>query len=265
MGGAGALALGGAGKAAGKVAESLPNMIKGLFSESTPESLVQAVQKPHDILENAANELYGQVRNTIKKRDIKIPISEDLLEQAKEYFPKNERSYKDLLERAKSGDYEAIHDIQSSLYRKGTKALSSDDLAVENQGEDIIDLRDKINENLTNHLIKEGHVDVAHVLSQGKKLYSQLKKTYFHPNLRKAVGKMVQNDLRIVPENPEKVFQQNSVPMRNFLEQHPEAKKHLENLESKNKAHKALKKLLYTSGGTGASIAGAKAIYDLFK
>lgn len=265
MGGTGALALGGAGKIAGKVGEKVPKFLRGLFSESTPEALVSSVQKPHDILERSADELYGQVESAINKRNIKIPIKEQYLDQASEYFPKNTRSYKDLIDRAKKGDYEAIHKIQSSLYKKGTKALASDDLAVENQGEDILDLRDKINDDSSSYLIKEGHLDVAHVLSQAKKIYSQVMRTYYPKNLRSAIGKMVNSELRLVPDNPQRIFKQNSVPMKRFLEDHPEAAKHVKELAEKEAASKLLKKILYTSGGTGAGIAGGKAIYDLFK
>lgn len=258
-----ALGLGAAGKVAGKVAGKLPKFIKSLFSPSTTEDLVQAVQKPHDTLQNAADELYGQVQGAINGRKIKIPISEELLEQAKEHFPKNTRSYNELLERAKAGDYDAIHKIQSSLYKKGTKALSSDDLAVENQGEDILDLRNKINDELTNKLIQEGHLDIAHVLSQGKKLYSELQNTYFPKHLRKGIGKLVHPETRLVPENPENLFKENSVPMKAFLEKHPEVKKHSENIRAKKEAEETLKKILLRTGGAGATIAGTKALYDL--
>ncbi len=49
--GAGAgVALGGLGKVAGKAVDKVPDVIKGLFNKSTPESIVKAVQKPHDLL-----------------------------------------------------------------------------------------------------------------------------------------------------------------------------------------------------------------------
>ncbi len=261
----GALALGGAGKVAQKAAEKVPEFMSGLFNSSTPELLAESVQKPHDVLQSSANELYGQVRNAIKNRNIQTPINPEIIEQVKEYFPKNARSYKDLLERAQNGDYEAIHKIQSSLYKKGTKAISSDDLAMENQGEDILDLREKINEELNNHLIQGGHLDIAHVLSQGRKLYSELQNTYFPKNLKKAIGKMVHPDIRHVPENVEKIFTENSKPMREFLERHPEVAKHVQNLVKKNKAQKRLNSLIMKGGGAGVATLAGKTIYDLFK
>jgi len=271
LGAGGALALGGAGKVASKVFEKAPKMIKGLFSESTPESLIESVQKPHDVLERSASELYDQVKNAIKKRRITFSKLEKnnpldaLIDQAKEYFPQRTTATRDLFERAKKGDYDAIHNIQSSLYKKGTKQLSGDTLVNENEGEEILDLRKRINDHITNHLIKEGHLDIAHALEQGKKLYYQLQKTYYDKRLPKGIGKLVHPELRIVPENPESLFKQNSVPMKRFLESHPDAAKHIEGLKSKSEAKKALTKLLYKTGGAGVTIAVGKSIYDLIK
>ncbi len=268
IGAGGALALGGAGSAAGKVAgkvgEKIPPFLRGLASKSTPEELVAAVQKPHDKLQSTADELYGQVRQAVKKRDIKIPMRDEHLSQIAEILPKT-RASRQLIDKAKTGDYEAVHELQSHLYKKGTKGLASDDIALENQGEEILDLRDKINDDLEKHLIKEGHIDVAHVLKQGKKTVAQLKNTYFPQHLRKGIGKMVHKDLRIVPENPEKLFSQNSVPMKDFLAKHPEVAKHTTGIKEKKEAMDALNSLFMKGAGAGGATLVGKTVYDLFR
>ena len=268
LGAGGALALGGAGKlagkAGGKVGEKLPAFLRGLSNKSTPEALVEAIQKPHDKLQSTADELYGQVRGAMKKRDIKIPVRDEHLEQVTEILPKTRASRK-LIDAAKSGDYEAVHKLQSHLYKKGTKGLASDDIALENQGEEILDLRDKINDDLEKHLLKEGHIDVAHVLKQGKKAHKQIMDTYYAPNLRKGIGKMVQSDLRLVPEKPENLLNQNSVPMKDFLGKHKEAAKHAQGIKEKEAALKALNGLFMKSAGAGGTAYIGKSIYDLFK
>lgn len=268
LGAGGALALGGAGKVIGKAAskagDKLPPFLRGLSSKSTPEALVEAVQKPHDTLQSTADELYGQVRNAVKKRGITIPVKDEHLAQVTEILPKT-RASRQLIEKAKSGDYEAVHKLQSHLYKKGTKGLASDDIALENQGEEILDLRDKINDDLERHLLKEGHIDVAHVLRQGKKTHKQIMDTYYPKNLRKGIGKMVQSDLRLVPENPEKLFSQNSVPMKDFLAKHPDAAKHTQGIKEKEAAMKALNKLFIGTGLAGGTATGTKMLYDLFK
>lgn len=268
LGAGGALLLGGAANVAGKVGkkveDKLPAFLRGLSSKSTPEALVESVQKPHDKLQSTADELYGQVRSAVKKRGIKIPVKDEHLNQIAEILPKT-RASKKLIEKAKSGDYEAVHELQSHLYKKGTKGLASDDIALENQGEEILDLRNKINDDLEHHLIKEGNLDVAHVLRQGKKTYKQIMDTYYPKNLRKGIGKMVQSDLRLVPEKPEKLFSQNSVPMKDFLDKHPEAAKHTQGIKEKEKAIKDLKKIFLSTGIAGGTLSGGKMLHDLFK
>jgi hypothetical protein len=268
LGAAGALALGGAGKLAGKIGqktgEKLPEFMRGLTSKSTPEALVAAAQKPHDVLQNTADELYGQVRSAIGKRDIKIPVNEDYINQAHEILGKT-RANRKLIDAARSGDYEAVHELQSHLWKKGTKGSESQDLALENQGEEILDLRDKINDDLEKHLITEGHADIAHVLKQGKKVFAELKDTYYHKNLPKGIGKLVHPELRKVPKNPENLFDENSVPMKRFLAKHPEVAKHSQGILEKEKALKSLNSIfLKGAGGSAIGLAG-KGLYDLFK
>ena len=261
LGAAGALALGGAGTIAGKAGEKLPAFMRGLTNKSTPEAIVSATQKPHDVLQNTADELYGQVRSAINKRGVKIPVNETYLNQVADILPKTRASAK-LIDAARSGDYEAVHDLQSHLYKKGTKGIASDDIALENQGHEIIDLRDKINDDLEQHLLKEGHIDIAHVLKQGKQAYARLMDTYFHKNLPKGIGKMVHQDLRLVPKNPENLFSQNSVPMKRFLEQHPDVAKHAQGIMEKEASMKSLNKILKAGAGTGGLTYLGKSIYD---
>jgi hypothetical protein len=268
VGAGGALALGGLGnvaqKVGSKVSETIPAFLRGLSSKSTKKDLVSAIQKPHDLLESSANELYGQVNQAIKNRNINIPMKPEFLAQAREYFPRK-TSVDELFDKAKAGDYKAIHKIQSSLYKKGTKQLAGDDLVSENEGEEIIDLRDRMNDFLEDHLIKEGHLDVAHVLKQGKNSFAELMNTYFPKHLRKGIGKMVHPELRLIPKNPENLFAEDSVPMRNFLEKHPEAAKHALGVQEKKEANKMLKKLLLGSVYSTAGAGGAASLYNLFK
>jgi hypothetical protein len=268
LGAAGALALGGAGKLAVKTGSALatkvPEFLRGLTNESTPEALVESVQKPHDILQNTANKLYGYVRDAIQKRQLSIPVKQEYLDQATEILPKD-RATKKLIANASTGDYNAVHDLQSQLYKKGTSASLSNDIAVQNQGEETIDLRNKINEDLENHLIQSGNVDIAHVLDQGKNIYRQLKSTYYNKELPSGIGELVHPDIRLIPENPENLFTQNSLPMKQFLKEHPEAAKHSQGIREKKAALKALRNILIGSGVAGGATAGIKTLYDFLQ
>lgn len=268
LGATGGVALGAAGKVASQVGKAvgtkLPALIRGLTNESTPEALVQAVQKPHDILSNTAEQLYDYVKGAIKKRNLSIPVKPEYISKAEEILPKT-RASKKLIEDAKSGDYNAVHDLQSQLYKKGTAGLASDDIAMQNQGDEILDLRNQINDDTKNHLMQTGHVDIAHVLEQGKRVYKKLMDTYYNKNLPTSVGKMVQSDLRLVPENPEKIFQQDSVPMRRFLKAHPEAARHVQGVTEKEAAKKALTNIFTNTAKVGGAGYVGKTLFDLLK
>lgn len=268
LGAAGALVLGGAGKAAGKIGSAIgtkiPELFRGLTNESTPEMLVKSVQRPHDVLSDTADQLYGYVKDAIKRRNVAVPIKPEYIQQAQQMLPKTRATQK-LIQDAQTGDYDAVHDLQSHLYKKGTKGLSSDDIANENQGEEILDLRSKINDEVKDHLIKSGHVDIAHVLEQGKAVYKKLMDTYFNKKLPKSIGKLVHSESRLVPKKPENMFDQNSKPMTEFLQQHPETKQHIQGVKEKQAAKEALGSLLGTTAKIGGVGYVGKSLLDLLK
>lgn len=263
---AGALALGGAGKLGSaivsKASQKLPAILRGLTNESTPQALVESVQKPHDLLENTANTLYNQVRGAIQRRGIKVNVKPETLNEISEYPSMQTKTHKELINDAKSGDYEALHKLQSSLYRVGSKDMLNDDSVINTRGENILDLRNRINKELEGSLIQQGHADIAHVLRQGKNIYKQLQDTYFNKDLPKGIGKLVESDIRLVPENPEDLFSQNSLPMKRFLKQHPETAQHVQGIKEKEYAKKSLRNILIGSGVAGGATAGIKTLYD---
>jgi hypothetical protein len=268
LGAAGALTLGGAGKLAGQVGSAIgtkiPEFLRGLTNESTAKALTDAVQKPHDLLNNTADKLYGYVKDAINRRGISIPVKPEYIQKAEEILPKT-RASKKLISDATSGDYNAVHDLQSQLYKKGTSGLASDDIALQNQGDEILELRNDINNDIKNHLIKSGHIDIAHVLEQGKGIYKKLMDTYYNKNLPTGIGKMVQSDLRLVPEEPEKLFAQNSKPMDKFLQQHPEAARHVKGIKEKEAAKKALNNIFANTAKIGGVGYVGKSLFDLLK
>jgi hypothetical protein len=231
----------------------LPGMAKTLFSKYKPENMVHAVQKGHDVLENEAKSLYDFVRNEIKPRGmIKFKIDSNVLDEAESMLPKT-RSYKKLLEDARQGDYDAIHKLQSDLGKKGHKKLSSDFGAENDEGEEMLDTREKINESTQNLLEKEGHTDLVNALKQGRNKWKNLKELYYS---RPSIAQMVERDLRLIPKNPENVFSEKSKPMARILEAHPEILEMLElgkNKEGLKKLLKAAKIGTAATGLTGTS------------
>ena len=143
--------------------------------------------------------------------------------------------------------------------------MLNDDSVVETRGENLMDLRQRINNELESNLLQQGHADIAHVLQQSKSIYKKLMNTYYNKNLPNAVGKLVQSDLRLVPEKPEDLFNQNSKPMQKFLKEHPEAARHAQGIKEKQAATKALGKIFGTTAAAGGVGYVGKSIYDLLK
>ncbi len=253
----------GVGKLAGKAANKVAPFMRGLTNDSTEQKLIEAVQKPYDALSNSADQLYGFVKDEIGKRNVSIPIKEEYLDKAKEILS-NTRPNRKLIDAAKSGDYDAVHKVQSHLWQKGTKAAASGDIAKEKEGEEILDLRDMMNEDAYNHLIKTGNIDISHALKQGRDVYHTLKDTYFNKNLPKGIGKLVHPELRLVPKDLRGLFSQNSVPMQKFIEQHPDVATHIKGITEKEEAKKLLNSLM-KYGAAGAAGATGVAGYDFLK
>jgi hypothetical protein len=267
LGAAGAVTLGGAAKVGSSVANQVPVFLRGLTNDATPKSLFQAIQKPHDILSNTADELYDYVRRTIKKRNVNVNINPNTLDEILDYPTMQSKTHKELVDRAKLGDYDAIHKLQSSLYKKGSKDLLNEDAVIETRGENTLDLRNRINKELENDLTQKGHGDITHVLRQGKNTFKKIMDTYYNKNLREAggkgIGKLVNEDLRVEPKNATSLLDTTSKPMNVFLKQHPEAAQQFKGLQEKNAAKKALKDIFIKGGAAGGLAFGGKTILDL--
>jgi len=271
LGATGALALGAAGKTASlagqAIANKVPSFLRGLTNDSTDKSLFQAIQKPHDILSNTADELYDYVKGSIKKRNVNIHVNPQTLDEILEYPSMQSKTHKELIDRAKLGDYDALHTLQSSLYKKGSKDLLNEDSVIETRGENTLDLRNRINTEIQNDLTQKGHGDISHVLRQAKDTYKKIMDTYYNKNLREAggkgIGKLVNEDLRIEPKRATSLLDTTSKPMNVFLKQHPEAAQQFKGLQEKNAAKKALKDILVKGGVAGGLAFGGKTMLDL--
>lgn len=251
--------------AAPKAREVLSRGIKAIFKKPNAKELAYSVQRGHDKELMESSGLYNKVKNDISDRGIeKFPVTKELLDEAKANLPKT-RAYDKLIGNAESGDYEAIHKLQSDLGTRGTKALGSDEFATNNIGEEMLDTRNKLNELIENHLEKTGHKDLADTLKQGREQFRKLKQNYYsHP----AIAKLVHEESRKIPKNPLSIFSEESKPMKRLLEKHPEVKNALETKENAEQLLKLLKKpssIGTALGLTGAGIYGTKTVYDLLK
>ena len=224
-----------------KGAGSLINQLRGKLS---PSSIAKIAQDSHDLMKKNAEKIFSGVSKNASDRGIDtVPINKNIIDEAKDFLP-NTRANKKLLDKAETGNYDALRDLQSDLGKRGFKRKSSDLAAENDEGEEMLDTREKINEAISNHFRNTGNNDLANELDKGRKLYSNFKDIYYS---RPSLAKMVNEDLRLVPKNTASIFNENSIPMERFRQAHPEIKNSLSQLKTLNN----LKKLGIGTGVTG--------------
>lgn len=199
-----------------------------------------------------AGKIFDRVEKEVESKGIsKIPIDNDLIKTAETYLAKTPAN-KDLIKRAKSGDYKALRSLQADLRVKGEKALSSKLAAENTMGEEILSTRDQVNQSIQDHLESTGYKDLANLLNKARKDYKNIQKTYFSsPALAKVFGKSQK-----VPSNPKTLLSEESTEMNKFMSAHPEVKGALSKALKHEKKMKTLSRLGAGLGiGTSAELA----------
>lgn len=228
-----------------KFAEPVTNA----FAKINPAETAKIVQTSHDVLKNDAISSFNKVGEEAEKRGINIvPIDKSLIEDISDYLP-NTRASKSLIEKASTGDYSSLRKLQSDLWQRGTSRSSSKLAADRDEGEEILDLRDKINESISKHFKDTGHEDLANQLQDARSKYYDLQKTYFGKKVPLAIKNLVHEDSRKIPKNIMNVLSEDSVPMQRIMEKNPLAAKQVELMKNKKNA---LTRLKYLGLGGGA-------------
>lgn len=198
-----------------------------------------------------AGDIFNYVENEAISRGInKVPVKEDLLEKARDLLS-NTLANKKLIEKAKSGDYEALRKVQSDLRTKADKGLASDNLADNDLADEILDVRDEINGSIQSHFENTGNKDLAEALNKARTQYRDIKKIYQStPRLAKTFG-----DSQLVPDKPITLLREESTQMKKFMEANPELEKALvKALKHEKNKKRALIGLGVLGGGTTAGI-----------
>jgi hypothetical protein len=230
-------------------AKSLTGQVKrGLKSPDLKES-IRATQNKVNEATSETGKIFDTVEQAVEERGIsKVKIDKNILKQA-ETFLANTPANKALIQRAKTGDYKALRELQADLRVKGEKALSSA-LAAENKmGEEILSTRDQVNQSIQKHLDNTGNKDLAKSLNKARENYRDIQDVYFStPALAKVFGRSQK-----VPKNPLTLLSEESTEMNKFMSAHPEVKDAL----SKALKHKGRMKNLSRIGqvtGIGTSM-----------
>lgn len=224
---------------------------------STKKSIANSILNKHDALENKASQGFQTVSDEVNKRGIPpVVIDKSKIDDLSGFFPKTKQANA-LLDQARSGDYNALRKIQSDLFTEGKKNLSSDLETDRMRGRERFEKRDEINQAISDHLNNTGNNDLADLLNQSRNDYKTLQDVYYNANMPNAIKKMVDKNVRKIPNNLIKVLQEDSNPMQQLRNFHPNLESDLRGYAIKNNAMKTVKKYApYAVGGAiGADIA----------
>lgn len=239
-------------------------------------SISKSIQNYHDSLSNMASQGFQDVSNGVAQRGIQtVPIENDILDQIKDnkYFP-NTPKFNSLINDARGGDYNSLRDLQSELWNKGTKGVKSQSIADQNQGEEMLDTRDKINDAISNHLVSTGNDDLNNTLNQSRYGYQKLRDIFYNKNLNPTIRDLVDPDVRLMPEKNALInaLKENSKPMnelKNFLSNgfstnnyiNPvDIASNINAINARQNFGKMMKALTYGGGG----LLGAGTLYHYF-
>lgn len=180
------------GKASGNVAEfvaplSVPGLgfggdiargVRGVYRGATSVPLTAKMSaRPLQLAKKIA-----------EKREINnLKIPNEIFSEAKDFLPKS-APYKKLLQNAKKGNYQDLFTLQSDMGKVSRTLSRSPSGAERLHAEAASDLRSRLIGAMKESLEKEGHKDIAQLMSKGQKgfrTYKNLEKTVY-PKVRKA-------------------------------------------------------------------------------
>jgi hypothetical protein len=220
-------------------------LAKNIITGFTPRKAADILQKKY----NASSQLLSKGFNEIGKeatssRISKIPLNKKIFDEISNAVGGSE-TFENLLNKAKSGEYKELRDLQSELWTRGNKALKSPLISEQNQGEKLHQLRDKINQTIASHFVYEGKPELAEKLYENMAGYKKLKDTYnTHPTISKVVGNQQK-----VPKNLVGTLYEDSAIMKKIMADNPELSNKLKSHTIRNKIGKAIK--LSAIGGLG--------------
>lgn len=229
---------------------------KNLFKAPDLKETIRQTQGKVNEATTETGKIFDTVEKEVEVQGISnIPIDKNIIKQAETYLAKTPAN-KDLIKRARTGDYTALRELQADLRVKGEKALSSA-LAAENKmGEEMLSTRDQVNKSIQQHLENEGRIDLAELLNKARDDYRNIQQTYFStPALAKVFGKSQK-----VPKNPKTLLTEESTEMNRFMESHPEVKEALSKALKHEKKMKTLGKI-GAGLGIGTAAEGARQLF----
>ncbi|HLX55350.1 MAG TPA: GNAT family N-acetyltransferase, partial [Aquella sp.] len=168
-------------------------------------------------------------------------LTKDFFNKIKHYFP-NTRASADLLAAARTGNFKSLRKLQTDLYTRAKKNLSSGLEADRMKGAEMLEDRNDINQIISNHLKNTGHHDLDLTLNEARDIWKTLQNTYYNENMNNALINMFDKNIRKIPNNLAKILTEESIPMQELLNFHPGLEeKVLGHLKGKNIFKRAAK------------------------
>lgn len=217
--------------------KSIAPGVKKAFKAPDLKQALRDTQAKVNTVNKDLGKAFDTVESEVEKRGVgKIPVSKDVISQAERFLEKTPEA-KDLVKRAKTGDYKALRELQADLRQIGETALSNKLTTERKIGKEALSTRKQINESIEDHFDATGHKDLANILKESKQSYADLQNTYFSsPALAKVFGKSQK-----VPKNPLTLLTEESTEMNKFFDAHPEMKSMMQKALKHGKAMKLAK------------------------
>lgn len=212
--------------------------IKSSFHKVKPEETYNKLIDLHDSIENRLGNIFEFVGEQAKKRGVDNvkQILPEAYSAAREHGIKSQ-AFKNLVDKAEKGNYDSIRRLYSRISdfeRKADKAGQWEKV------EEFQNIKDLINQGLSEHFEQAGHKDLTQWLDAARKGYRQLKNTFV--NRQKGAIKNLIGENREFPETL-KPLMKKSIPIQNLLDAAPEVKSDVMKAIQKNEVAEALSKM----------------------
>lgn len=237
------------------------DIAKRLRPEAPAERVYKLITDEHDRMIGGARDKFQSVSNAVKN-DFTNPyvhLHPEILRKAYEYGPST-KSFKDIVDKASMGDYDAVRKLESALGERSRKA-GKGSVADQDLASNINELVGDIKNSIASHFEANYKPELNDTLNQARDEYRTAKQTFdINPTFKKLVGKNRQIPGSYSP------LEENSVNVQHLIESIPALKKLLadrgrsqELKQSISNSYNATKPFLQG----GATIGGAMEVAKL--
>jgi len=233
-------------KPIGIAIKPVKSALKYAFEGFTPTKAAEHIWMKHDPKMAALNKEFTDISKEAPEYG-PIKLDKDIFSKARKFGKKSDE-YDLLVKGAEAGDYDALQNLQSSLYKRMKEFNKSGQIEKADLSPQIQKLRDRINEGIGLHFEKNAP-ELAAKRTAARSGYSDLKKEF---NQDKVIDKLVGTDRKVPANFVEYLMNANSKELNAFRAKNPE-------LVKKVQAEKLRRKILT---GTGYAL-GAGGTLDL--